>query len=146
MSPRERLMHPSHACPTNVKPHGPDKRPMDTLVVVVLSAAGVAVYLTAAWLSTESRAVLVLAICAVIASIVLVLAAGLIGLCGLAENRSELFDQRCEGSVPYIPLYTIPLVLAVPFLRRFASGALLLVMGGLLVAAAIVIPLRLLSV
>jgi len=67
-------------------------------------------------------------------------------LCGLAENRSELFYDRCDGSVPYIPLYAIPPMLAMPFLRRFISGPAVLMLGVLLVVAAFAIPNELLSV
>lgn len=119
---------------------------MDPLAVVLLVGAGGAAYLTVVWLSTESRAARLCAILAMVGSIVLCMGAILTTACSLAENRSALFYERCEGSVPYIPLYAIPLLLAVPFLRPFVSGALLLVMGGLLVAAAIAIPLQLLSV
>jgi len=119
---------------------------MEFLVVVLLTGAAGAAYLTAVWLSTESRAIRLCAIWAVVGSIVLGIGAILTTACSLAENRSELYYERCEGSVPYIPLYVIPLLLAAPLLRRFVPGALLAVMGGFLVAIAIAIPLRLLSV
>lgn len=118
---------------------------MGFLVVLLLTGAGAA-YLRALWLSTESRAVRCWAIWAVVGSIVLGIATILTTACGLAENRSELYYERCEGSVPYIPLYAIPLLLTAPFLRRFMPGALLFAAGGLLVAAAIAIPMQLLSV
>jgi hypothetical protein len=119
---------------------------MDVLLVVLLVGAGGAGYLTAVWLSTDSKAIRFWAIWAVIGSIVLGIATILTTACGLAENRSELYYQRCEGSVPYIPLYAIPLLLAAPILRRFVPGTFLLVVGAFLVAAAIAIPLQLLSV
>ncbi len=119
---------------------------MEFLVVVLLTGAGGAVYLTAVWRSTESRAIRVWAIWAVVGSIALGIDAILNTACGIAENRSELFYERCEGSVPYIPLYAVPLLLAAPFLRRFVPGALLLVAGGFLVAVAIAVPMHLLSV
>ena len=119
---------------------------MEFLAVVLLTGAGGAAYLTAVWLSTESRAIRFWATGAVVGSIVLGIATILTTACGLAENRSELYYERCEGSVPYIPLYAIPLLLAAPFLRRVVPGASLLVVGGFLVAAAIAIPLQLLSV
>lgn len=119
---------------------------MDFLVVVLLVGAGGAGYLTAVWLNTESRAIRFWAVSAVIGSIVLGIAAILTTACGLAENRSELYYQRCEGSVPYIPLYAIPLLLATPVLRRFAPGAFVLAVDAFLVGAAIAIPLQLLSV
>jgi hypothetical protein len=119
---------------------------MDFLVVVLLTGAGGAAYLATVWLSTESGATRFWAIWAVVGSVVLGIAAILTTACGIAENRSELFYERCEGPVPYIPLSAIPLLLAAPLLRRFMPGALLLVVVGFLVAAAIMIPLRLLSV
>lgn len=118
---------------------------MDALIVALIGA-GVAAYLTAVWFSTKSRAILFWAIWAVVGSIILGIAAVLTAFCAIAENRSELFNERCEGSVPYISLYAIPLLLAVPFLRRFMAGGLVLVAGVLLVAAAIVIPWQLLAV
>jgi hypothetical protein len=81
---------------------------MEFLAVVLLTGAA---YLTAVWLSTESRAIRFWAIWAVVGSIVLGIATILTTACGLAENRSELYYERCEGSVPYIPLYAIPLQL-----------------------------------
>ncbi len=119
---------------------------MDFLVVVLLAGVGSAAYLTTVWLCTESRAIRICAIWAVVGSIVLGIATILTTACGIAESRSEIFYERCEGSVPYIPLYAIPLLLAAPFLRRYVPGALLLVVGGFLVAAAIAIPMQLLSV
>ena len=119
---------------------------MDFFAVVLLVGAGGAAYLIAVWLSTESKPIRLCAIWAVIGSIVLGIAAILTTACSLAENRSELYYERCEGSVPYIPLYVIPLLLAAPILRRFVPGAVLLGVGCLLVAAAIAIPLQLLSV
>jgi hypothetical protein len=119
---------------------------MDFLVVVLLVGAGGAAYLIVVWLSTESRPIRLCAIWAVVGSIMLGIAAILTTACGLAENRSELFYERCEGSIPYMPLYAIPLLLAAPILRRFVPGAFLLVVGAFLVAAAIAIPLQLLSV
>lgn len=118
---------------------------MDALLVALIGA-GIAAYVTAVWLSTESRAIRFWAIWAVVGSIILGIAAILTGFCGIAENRSELFQERCEGSVPYIPLYAIPLLLLTPILRRFVPGALLLVVDVLLIAAAIAIPSQLLSV
>jgi putative copper export protein len=73
---------------------------MDVLLVVLLVGAGGAGYLTAVWLSTESRPIRHCAIWAVIGSIVLGIAAILTTACSLAENRSELYYERCEGSVP----------------------------------------------
>lgn len=118
---------------------------MGFLVVLMLAGVG-AVYLRAVWLCTESRAIRLWAIWALVGSVVLGIAAILTTACGIAENRSELYYERCEGSVPYMPLYAIPLLLAMPFLRRFVSGALLFVASGLLVVAAIAIPMQLLSV
>ena len=68
------------------------------------------------------------------------------GFCGIAENRSELFYERCEGPAPNLPLYAIALVLAAPFLRRFVSGALVFMVGALLVLFPILISAQLLSV
>lgn len=119
---------------------------MAPLVVILLAGAGGAAYLAAVWLSTESRAIRFWAIWAVVGSLVLLIATAFISLCGIAENRSELYNSRCEGSVPYIPMYAIPLLLATPILRHFVSGAWLLVVEGFLVAAAIATPLQLLSV
>jgi hypothetical protein len=118
---------------------------MDALIVVLIGAA-IAAYLTAVWLSTKSRAILFWAIWAVVGSAVLLIAAILTAFCGIAENNSDLFRERCEGSIPYIPLYAIPLLLAIPFLRRVLPGVLLLVIGVLLIAVAIAIPEHLLSV
>lgn len=119
---------------------------MAPLVVILLASAGGAAYLVTVWVRTESRAIRFWAIWAVVGSFMLLIAAAFISLCGIAENRSELYNSRCEGSVPYIPLYAIPLLLATPILRRFVSAPLLLVVIGLLVVAAIAIPLQLLSV
>lgn len=119
---------------------------MDARFVFVLAGVSGGAYLAAVWLSTESRAIRVWAIWAVVGSIVLGIATILALFCGLLENRSELFHERCDGSVPYIPLYAVPLLLAAPFLRRFVPGALLGVAGGFLIAVAIAVPLRLLSV
>jgi hypothetical protein len=108
------------------------------------------VYLVSIWRWTrdlaDARSVRFLAIGALVGSIVLFIAAALNGLCGIAENRSELFYERCEGSVPYIPLYAIPLLLAAPFLRRFVPGALIWGAGAVVVFVGIVVPLQLLSV
>lgn len=119
---------------------------MVPLVLILLAGAGGAAYLAAVWLSTESRAIRFWAIWAVVGSLVLLIATAFISLCGTAENNSELFHERCEGSIPYIPLYATPLLLAAPLLRRFVSGTLVLLVGALLVAAAIAVPLQLLSV
>lgn len=119
---------------------------MAPIVVVMLAGGGGAAYLATVWLSTESRAIRFWAVWAVVGSLLLFIAAALTSLCGIAENRSELYNSRCEGSVPYIPLYAIPLLLAAPLLRRYMSGGLLLIMGCLVVVAAIAIPLKLLSV
>lgn len=119
---------------------------MAPFVVCLLAGAAGAAYVAAVWLATKSRAIRFWAIWALVGSVVLFIATLLTTLCGLAENRSELFHERCEGSIPYIPLYAIPMLLAAPFLRRFVSGAVVLSLGGALIAAAIIIPLQLLSV
>lgn len=119
---------------------------MEFILVLMLAAAGGAVYLAFVWFSTESREIRFWAIWAVVGSVVLGFAAILATICGIAENRSELFYERCEGSVPYIPLYAIPLLLATPFLRRFLSGLSVLIVGALLVVVAIAVPEKLLSV
>jgi hypothetical protein len=57
-------------------------------------------YLMAVWFSTESRPIRLCVIWVVIGSIVLGIAAILTTVCSLAGNRSELYYERCEGSVP----------------------------------------------
>jgi hypothetical protein len=98
------------------------------------------------WSSTESRAIRFWAVWAVIGSLVLGIDAVFNSLCGIAENRSELFYERCEGSVPYIPLYAVPLLLAAPILRNYVSGFSLLAMGVLVIAVAMMVPMQLFSV
>jgi hypothetical protein len=71
--------------------------------VVLLAGAGGASYLAAVWFSTESRAIRLWAIWAVVGSIVLGLAAILTTACGIAENRSELYYERCEGQFRTYP-------------------------------------------
>ena len=119
---------------------------MSPLVALLLIGTGVAAYLAAIWLSTDSRVIRFWAVWAVIGSVVLGITAILTTFCRITENHSELFHERCEGSVPYIPLYAIPLLLAVPFLRRFLPGGLVLTVGVLLIALAIMIPFQLLAV
>jgi hypothetical protein len=119
---------------------------MAPLVVILLAIASGAAYIAAVWHSTESRAIRFWAVWALVGSAVLCIATILTTFCGIAENRSELFHERCEGSVPYIPMYAIPLLLAIPFLRRFLPGVLLLMVSVILIAAAIAIPHQLLSV
>jgi hypothetical protein len=119
---------------------------MELLAVVLLAVASGAAYLAFVWFITESREIRFWAIWALAGSVLLAFAAILTSLCGIAENRSELFNERCEGSVPYIPMYAIPALLATPFLRRFLSGPAVLMVGILLVVLAIAIPKRLLAV
>lgn len=113
---------------------------------MLLIGLGAAAYLKIVSLSTESRAIRLWAIWALVGSAVLGFDAIFNSLCGIAENRSELFYERCEGSVPYIPLYAIPLLLIVPLLRRYVSGAVVLGLGILIIATAIAIPMHLFSV
>jgi hypothetical protein len=119
---------------------------MDFVAAMLVIGAGAAAYLKVVWLSTESREIRISAIWALVGSLVLGLDFIFNSLCGLAENRSELFQERCEGSTPYIPLYVIPLLLAAPILRRFAPGGTVLMIGAVLVVTAILVPLQLLSV
>jgi hypothetical protein len=119
---------------------------MESLAVLLLIGGGIAAYLAIVWAVTASRAIRRFAVLAVIASVVLGLASTFYTLCGIAENRSELFYERCEGSVPYMPLYAVPLLLAAPVLRRFISGGLLLMMIAVVVVVAIAIPKQLFDV
>jgi len=119
---------------------------MEGILVVLLAAAAGAAYLTLVWSITESKEIRFWAVWAVVGSLLLGIAWVFASLCGLAENRSELFYDRCDGSVPYIPLYAIPAMLAMPLLRRFISGPAVLMLGALLIVVAFAIPKELLSV
>ncbi|MFL5833240.1 MAG: hypothetical protein ACJ76B_04580 [Solirubrobacterales bacterium] len=120
---------------------------MEGILVVLLAVATGAAYLTLVWSTTESREIRFWAVWAVVGSLLLGIAWVFASLCGLAENRSELFYERCEGSVPYIPLYAIPPLLVMPFLRRFLSAPAVLLAGILLVVVVgFLIPKELLSV
>jgi hypothetical protein len=123
-----------------------EKKPVEGFFVVLLAVAIGVAYLAFVWATTESREIRFWAGCAVAGSVVLCLAAIFSSLCGIAENRSELFYERCEGSVPYIPLYGIPALLATPFLRRSLSGPAVLMVGIVIVLVAITVPKELLSV
>jgi hypothetical protein len=119
---------------------------MEGILVVLLAVATGAAYLTLVWSTTESREIRFWAIWALVGSLLLGIAWIFASLCGLAENRSELFYDRCDGTVPYIPLYAIPPMLAMPFLRRFISGPAVLMLGVLLVLVGFAVPKELLSV
>lgn len=120
---------------------------MAFLILIV----GLPVYLVAIWLWTrdlaDARGVRQAAIWAAVGSIVLGITAFILNAqCELAENGSALFYERCERPIPDIPLYTIPLLLVMPFLRRFVSGPLLWITGALVVVVGVTIPGELLSV
>jgi len=120
---------------------------MEGVLVILLAIACAAAYLVLVWSSTESREIRFWAVCAVIGGLLLGIAWIFASLCGLAENRSDLFYERCEGSVPYIPLYAIPPLLLLPFLRRSLSGFAVLAIGlFLIVVVGFLIPENLLSV
>lgn len=119
---------------------------MGAPAVLLLTVVGSAAYLVTVWLSTDSKPIRFWAILAVVGSLILGIAAIVTSACNLAENRSALFYDRCEGSIPYIPLYAIPVLLGAPILRRFVSGAVVFGLGSLLLAVAVVVPLELLSV
>ncbi|HET7417927.1 MAG TPA: hypothetical protein VFJ61_09920 [Solirubrobacterales bacterium] len=119
---------------------------MGPLAVILLAGAAGVAYLALVWFGTESKEIRFWAIWAVVGSILLCLAAAVATSCGIAENRSDLFNERCNGSVPYIPLYAIPPLLATPFLRRFVSGPAVLMVGAAILVVAIALPERLLSV
>jgi hypothetical protein len=121
---------------------------MAFLIVGLVTGAG---YLVAIWRWTrdvaDARGVRQAAIWAVAGSIVLGIIAIILNTnCELAENGSDLFNERCEGSTPDIPLYVIPLLLVAPFLRRSMSGPLLWFMGAMVVVVAVTISGELLSV
>jgi hypothetical protein len=127
-------------------PRPSDKRRMEDLLALLLVVALGVAYLAFVWAVSEEREIRFWAVLALVGSVVLGLDATLNSFCGIAENRSELFNERCEGSVPYIPLYAIPLLLAMPLLRRFLSGPAVLMVAAVLVLVAIAIPQQLLSV
>jgi len=113
---------------------------MAPALVLMFAAATGAAYLAFVRSCTESREIRFWAAWALAGCVVLCLAAILNSFCGIAENRSELFYERCHGSVPYMPLYAIPPLLAIPFLRRFLAGPMVLMAGALLIVVAIAIP------
>lgn len=119
---------------------------MELLAFLLMVGAGVAAYLKVVWLATESRAIRLWAIWALLGSVVLFFDAMTNTLCGMAENRSELFNERCDSGVPYIPLYGIPLLLTAPLLRHYLSGAVVFALWAIVIATAIAIPMHLFSV
>ncbi len=119
---------------------------MAPALVLMLAAASGAGYLAFVRFCTESREVRFWAVWALVGCVVLCLAAIFNSLCGIAENRSELFYERCHGSVPYIPLYAIPPLLVLPFLRHFLAGPVVLMVGALLVVVAIAVPNQMFNV
>jgi hypothetical protein len=124
------------------------------MVLIVALIAG-AFYLVAIWEWTreleDAWGVRFSAIWAIGAIVLLIVASGYLSLCGISENRSELFNERCEGGTPSLSLYGIPLVVLAPFVRRFLPGGdewtfvVAIAVAGI-VATAVAVPMRLLSV
>ena len=83
---------------------------------------------------------------AVAGSILLVVAAALHNLCGLAENRSDLFNERCSGATPDLPFLGIPVLFLAAFGASRWNEGLFWALGALGLLAALVVPWKLLDV
>ena len=81
------------------------------LVVFVLPLLIGAAVMLFTWGTTREPRVRRAVAGAVAGSILLVIASAFLGLCGLGENRSELFNERCSGGTPNLPLLGIPILL-----------------------------------
>lgn len=80
------------------------------------------------------------------ASILLAYAGAFLGLCGLAENRSDLYNARCESSVPWWPLLGIPVLCLLPLAFRRMPGVFVWAVGAFVVLLSVYVPLKMLSV
>lgn len=83
---------------------------------------------------------------AVAGSVLLVIAAGFLSLCGLGENRSDLFHDRCRGGTPNLPLLGIPVLFLAAFGASRWHEGMFWALGALTLAVAILAPWKLLDV
>jgi hypothetical protein len=114
---------------------------------LVFASGGALIVYVFAW--SDDKALRVAVLLAIAGCALLAIDSFLMTLCGLAENRSDLYNARCEGGVPALPLAGIPvlILLAVAAIRLGPSWRLLgLAFGGVTVAACVYVPWALLQV
>jgi hypothetical protein len=83
---------------------------------------------------------------AIVGSVILAIESSLLTICGIAENRSELYNDRCEGGTPFLPLLGIPFLLLTAVAYARTRVTLLWVVGIAGFVVALVVPWELLSV
>lgn len=116
------------------------------LVVFVLPLLIGAAVMLFTWGATREPRVRRAVAGAIAGSILLVIASAFLGLCGLGENRSELFNERCSGGTPNLPLLGIPVLFLAAFGASRWHEELFWALGALTLAVAIVVPWELLDV
>jgi hypothetical protein len=109
----------------------------------VLAVVAAVALLSLIWISTEDQLTRKAFAFAISASLLLVLETFALGLCGLGENRSALYESRCSGGVPFLPLIGAPvLLLLAAGTRKFGHGRAAWI---LVFAASAILPWALLS-
>jgi len=112
-------------------------------VLPVLVGAGI---LLTTWGATSAPRTRWAVAGAVGGSILLVIASAFLSLCGLGENRSDLFHDRCSGGTPNLPLLGIPVLFLAAFGASRWNEGLFWALGALTLLVAIVAPWKLLDV
>jgi hypothetical protein len=97
------------------------------------------------WGATDDREIRQVATVVIVASVLLAWAACLLHLCGLAENRSELYDARCGGGTPDRPLLGIPVLMAIGLAAIRWRSPLWWLLGLAAFLGAIAVPWQMLS-
>ncbi len=116
------------------------------LVVFVLPLLIGAAVLLFTWGTTEEARTRRAVAGAVAGAILLIIASAFFSLCGLGENRSDLFNERCSGGTPNLPLLGIPVLFLAAFGASRWHEELFWALGALALAVAVVVPWKLFDV
>ncbi len=108
-----------------------------TLALPLVLGAGMLCFVFASTDDPRTRKILV---AVTIGSVILALEPFYLGLCGLAEGQSDLYQSRCEGGTPFLPLLGVPPLLAIGFAAARWRSASLIVVGMAIFLTAFIVP------